>query len=195
MARFANKRIGILGGAFNPVHNGHIHMALYALEKLRLNRVVFVPAGAPPHKKICSGTSARDRLGMLFLAIAGRKKFEISRYELNNKGVSYSVKTAAYFKKKYGKNAKLFFLIGADSAAGLSDWKKIGTLRKIVRFAVMPRPGYTIPPALKGAIKLNMPKKNVSSTAIRGLAKKRKEIKRLVPPEVEKYIRRKKLYR
>ncbi len=194
MAKYGSKRIGILGGTFDPVHNGHLLMARRALKELRLDRVIFVPARIPPHKKIQGGVTAQDRLRMLLLATSGKKKFEVSRCELKRKGPSYSVRTAAHLAKKYGKNTKLFFLIGADSVSGLSKWKKIAALRKIVRFAAAPRAGYKINPGTPGIIKLNMPKKNVSSTVIRRLVKKKKGVKRFVPAEIERYIKRRNLY-
>jgi len=194
MAKYASKRIGILGGTFNPVHSGHLHMAGCALKKLRLDRVIFVPAYIPPHKRIHPGATAKDRLRMLRLAVSGKRKFEVSRYELRKKGTSYSVRTVAHLAKKYGKNTKLFFLIGADSVPGLSKWKDIGRLRKIVSFAVAPRAGYKISRSRPGIIKLKMPEKDVSSTAIRRLVKKKKGISSLVPAEIRRYIQGKNLY-
>ncbi|MGB2705411.1 MAG: nicotinate-nucleotide adenylyltransferase [Candidatus Omnitrophota bacterium] len=195
MGKSVSKRIGILGGTFNPVHNAHLHIAGHALKKLRLDKVIFVPAFIPPHKKIAPGVTTEDRLRMLGLALAGKKFFEVSQYEVNKKGASYSVRTAGHLRKKYGKTTKLFFLIGADSLRGLSKWKKIGTLRKIVRFAVAPRPGFKIKKRLPGIIMLSVPKRNISSTGIRRLVREKKPIKHLVPPRIGKYIRERKLYR
>jgi len=195
MGKFASRRIGILGGTFNPVHNGHLYVANEALKKLRLDKVIFVPARIPPHKKIHAGATAKDRLRMLKMALAGRKKFRISMYEIKKMGTSYSIRTALYLTKKYDKDAKLFFLIGADSLAGLSKWKKIGALREIVRFAVAPRTGFKIKGKLPGIVKLSIMKKSISSTEIRRLAKGHKQLKGLVLPEISKYIRERKLYR
>ena len=82
MGKSVSKRIGILGGTFNPAHNGHLHIAGCALKKLRLDKVIFVPAFIPPHKKIAPGVTTKDRLRMLGLALAGKKKFEVSQYEV-----------------------------------------------------------------------------------------------------------------
>lgn len=195
MGRSASKRIGILGGTFNPVHNGHLHMAGEALKKLHLAKVIFVPAYIPPHKKMRSGATAEERLEMLRLAVRGKRKFKVCPYEIKKKGVSYSVRTAAHLRKKYGKSAKLFFLIGADSLSGLSKWKRIATLQKSVQFAVAPRPGFKIRKAPAGIVKLGMPKKNISSTDIRRLVRNEKQIMRLVPQKIAKYIGKRKLYR
>jgi len=194
MAKYAGKRIGILGGTFNPVHNGHLHLAGCAVRKMRLDKVIFVPAHIPPHKRMSGGATAQDRLKMLLLATAGKKKFEVSRYELEKRGTSYSIRTALHLEKKYGKKTKFFFLIGADSVPGLSKWKKIGALRKIVRFAAAPRADYRVGPEGAGTIKLNIPKKNISSTIIRQFIKRKKRIGRFVPAGIEKYIKRRNLY-
>ena len=88
MGRSASKRIGILGGTFNPVHNGHLYLAGKALAKLRLDKVIFVPAFLPPHKKIYGRISASDRIRMLRLAIDGKRKFAVSLYEIKKTGKS-----------------------------------------------------------------------------------------------------------
>lgn len=194
MGRSGNKRIGILGGTFNPVHNGHLHLARAARRKLKLDRVVFVPARIPPHKRICGNATARDRLRMLRLALRGKKRFEISAFELKQNRKSYSVKTARFFKKRYGKGAELFFLIGADSLASLKEWKNITGIRKILRFVVIPRSAHGIKAAASDAIVLDIPKKDISSTEIRRLAKKKKPIGHLVPAAVRMYIILRKLY-
>lgn len=196
MARSGNKRIGILGGTFNPVHKGHLHVARHALEALNLNKVIFVPAYIPPHKKIRGTATATDRLKMLRLAIGSKKNFELSAYEIKKKGRSYSIKTARFMRKKYGKSAKLFFLIGADSLKELKKWKDIKSLFRILRFVVFPRAGFNAGKrAFPNILKVSAPKKEISSTGIRRFTKKGKPIKRFVPGGVYKYIKEKKLYR
>lgn len=194
MGKSANKRIGILGGTFNPVHNGHLYIAKHAIKKLRLDKVIFVPAYIPPHKKIRGSVKTRDRVHMLRLALRGYKKFSLSTYEIEKKGKSYSVNTAKFFKRKYRRDNKLFFLIGADSLKGLKDWKHIRDLLKMLQFAVVPRPGFRIKKSHAGILKLNIPKKDVSSTGIRRLARKKKSIKRFVPEKVYKFIVMRNLY-
>ncbi|MBL7155552.1 MAG: nicotinate-nucleotide adenylyltransferase [Candidatus Omnitrophica bacterium] len=194
MGKFANKRIGILGGTFNPVHNGHIHIARETLKKLRLDKIIFIPTAIPPHKKIRGNATNTDRLRMLDLATANKKRFVVSQYELRQKGKSYSIKTAKSLKKKYGKKTELFFLIGSDSLAGLKKWKKIAKLTALLRFVVVPRPGFKTETRFSSVLRLDIPKKDISSTEIRLLVRKGKCLAHLVPKSVRKYIKTKKLY-
>ena len=187
-------RIGILGGTFNPVHNGHLYIAGQALKKLSLDRVIFIPTFIPPHKKIKERIKPADRLHMLKSAVRGKKRFSVSEYEMRKKGTSYSIRTVKHLRKRYGKNAKLFFLMGSDSASGLRKWKDASKLLTLVQVVVIPRKGFRINAAFPGVRKLALPKKDVSSFKIRRLASSGKSIKRLVPACVRKYIERKNLY-
>lgn len=194
MVRSASKQIGILGGTFNPIHDGHIYIALRALGELDLRKVIFVPAYIPPHKKIHGNAKTKDRIKMLRLALRGRKKFALSLYEINKKERSYSIKTAKFLKKKLGKKTKLFFLIGADSLSGLKKWKDFSNLSKLVQFVVISRPGFMVKNAPAGVIKINAHGKNVSSTEIRRKISKGQAPKGLVPGVVSLYIKAKGLY-
>lgn len=187
-------RIGILGGTFNPVHSGHLHMAKVALRKLRLRAVIFVPTFIPPHKRVRANISAEDRVRMLQLALEGNKRFTISLYEIRRKGISYSINTIKYFKKKYGSNAELFFLIGADSLMGLKTWKSIKRLLELAQFVVIPRPGFNAKKAPSNIIEIRTLGKDISSAAVRKLIKKGRSIKRFVPKKVFRYIKRRGLY-
>jgi nicotinate-nucleotide adenylyltransferase len=194
MDKSANKRIGILGGTFNPVHNAHLHIAKLTLKKLRLNKVIFVPAYIPPHKKIYGNIKANDRMRMLRLAVGAEKRFLISPYEIKKRGKSYSIKTVRFLKKKYGKQARLFFLIGSDSLKGLGRWKEIRSLFKLTQFVVIPRPGFGMRGAPSGVLRVSAPAKDISSTKIRRYLSKGRSVKGLVPNNVYRYIRSHKLY-
>ncbi|MBE7056790.1 MAG: nicotinate-nucleotide adenylyltransferase [Ruminococcaceae bacterium] len=135
-------RIGISGGTFDPVHKGHIESALAATEQLKLDKVIFVPGGEPPHKLDRRITPARDRLLMLKEAIAQYSNMEISRYETDKKSYSYSIDTVRYFRKEYGPETELFYIIGADVAGELTHWKDYKELFRITSFAALLRPGY-----------------------------------------------------
>ena len=187
-------RIGILGGTFNPVHNGHLYIAGQALKKLSLDKIIFIPTFIPPHKKIKDGIKPADRLHMLKSAIRGKRGFSVSEYEMRKKGTSYSIRTVKYLKKRYGKNTGLFFLVGADSAAGLGKWKSAPKLLALLQFVVVPRKGFKINVAFPGVRRLALPKKDISSAGIRKLASSGRSIKGLVPACVSDYIKRKKLY-
>lgn len=194
MDKCVNKRIGILGGTFNPVHNAHLHIAKQALRKLRLDKVIFIPAYIPPHKKIYGNVTTNDRIRMLRLVLSGEKRFMISLYEIRKKGKSYSIKTIRFLKRKYGKRARLFFLIGADSLKGLPRWKDSAGLLKLAQFVVVPRPGFAMRSGAPGILKVYIPKKDISSTKIRRLLREKKPIKRFVQKEVYRYIKEHKLY-
>jgi nicotinate-nucleotide adenylyltransferase len=194
MGRSVGKRIGILGGTFNPVHKGHLYVAEQALRKLRLDKVIFVPAYMPPHKKISGNVSARDRVRMLRLAVTGKRRFSVSEYEIRARGASYSIRTARFLKRKSGKDTELFFLVGADSLAELGSWKDILKLLGLLRFVAVSRPGFSMKSGYTGLIKLRVPGKAISSSNIRKLIREGKTIRRFVPERVSGYIKRHGLY-
>ena len=194
MGKSVNKRIGILGGTFNPVHNGHLYLAKEACKRLRLDKVVFVPTYLPPHKKIKSNTKTSDRLEMLRLALEKNRRFAIYTYEIDEKGKSYSIRTIKSLRRKFKKNTELFFIIGADSLKGLKKWKDIRELKKIVKFAVFTRPGHIMKLASDDMLYFKVPGVNISSTKIRALLRKNRFLGSAIPRKVQKYIKSKKLY-
>ena len=135
-------RIGIFGGTFNPVHNGHLALCKESKQRLKLEKIIFVPAYIPPHKDSKGIIDAEERYQMLELAIGQEEGFEISRYEIDRKEKVYSINTIAHFKALYSDSAELFFLTGSDSLKGLKSWKDIDKLLKLCRFAVFSRPGF-----------------------------------------------------
>lgn len=135
-------RIGISGGTFDPVHKGHIESALAAKEKLKLDQVVFVPGGEPPHKLDRRITAGEDRLAMLHMALAPFEGLTVSEYELSKAGYSYSIDTVKHLAQAYGEEAELFYIIGADIVGELEHWKDCRELFELCRFAVFMRPGY-----------------------------------------------------
>jgi nicotinate-nucleotide adenylyltransferase len=159
-------RIGVFGGSFDPVHAGHLRLAEAAFSELNLDRVVFVPAAQAPLKGR-SMLPARERLRRVRRAVAGKPRFEVSRCELDRRGVSYTVDTLKYFKRRYGKAAALYFLCGADSARTLGRWKSFPEVLKLCRFVVLSRPGYRIGRLPDGALRLDFDAVDVSSTGIR----------------------------
>ncbi|MGL5308848.1 MAG: nicotinate-nucleotide adenylyltransferase [Metamycoplasmataceae bacterium] len=127
-------KIAIYGGAFNPIHKGHIKIAKYAIETLGLDRLIFVPSYKGPFKKDLELVPGNDRLNMIELVL--EDKMDVSSFEINRKSVSYTIDTVKYFKKKY-KDDELFLIIGSDNLAKLNKWKNIddiATLAKIVVF-------------------------------------------------------------
>jgi nicotinate-nucleotide adenylyltransferase len=188
-------RIGILGGTFNPIHIGHLILAQQTLEKLKLNKVIFVPTYIPPHKGNRKIASAEARFKMAMLATQDNSNFEVSDLEIRRKGRSYSIYTLEELRRKFGVQTRLFFIVGADLLDELYTWKDIGQILKIARFVAVTRPGYELKDLPAGAVSLSIPSMDISSTQIRGYIKKGKSIRYLVTDKVLDYILRQGLYR
>lgn len=202
-------KIAVFGGTFNPVHNGHIAIARAVLKYIGAAQILFVPCNRPYHKDKANPdvrlVLGRHRLEMVKLAIRYDLYFDASDIDLKRKGPTYSIDTVHKLKKIY-PTAKLFFIIGADTLMELHQWHKIGELMQLVRFVIAPRPGYNLyqvksrmrfpREVIKGITRYSLedPRINVSSTQIRSLIREGKSIKNLVPPEVEEYISRHRLY-
>ena len=187
------RRIGILGGTFNPPHVGHLALAAESLRRLKLEKVIFVPTLIPPHKKIGDNNALR-RYKMVSLACKDNPKFEVSKIELKRKSVSYSVETLRRLKKKYGKNAELFFITGSDSLDELESWKNIDEILKLANFIVALRPGFPIKKLRRGIKLIKIPVPDISSSTIRERARLSRQIRSLVPESVRRYIIKNKLY-
>jgi nicotinate-nucleotide adenylyltransferase len=187
------KKIGILGGTFNPIHAGHLMLAEGASNVLGLDCVLFVPCNFPPHKNPSDLVSAKDRIAMVRLAIKGNSSFKVSMIELKRGGKSYSVDTLKELHKKYKGKAKFFFIIGSDSFSGLKKWKDVDELIKLCTLVAAKRPGYNF--KYKGIKLVDIPTLHISSTEIRRFIKNDIGIKYLVPDSVRKYIGKRKLYK
>jgi len=187
------KKIGILGGTFNPIHTGHLLLAEGIREDLGLDYILFIPCNLPPHKKNSGLASANDRVEMVKLAIKGNQFFRLSKIELFREGKSYSIDTVTELNKKYKHKAKFFFIVGSDSFSGLKKWKDIDKIKKLCKLVAASRPGYSF--KYKGIKLIHVPTLNISSTEIRHFVKNRESIKYLVPDLVRSYIEKRKLYR
>lgn len=196
-------KIAIFGGSFNPIHNGHISLAEYALEECELKKVIFLPNANPPHKKNDKIISAIHRFNMVSYAIEGCKSFEISDYEMNMETPSYTINTIRHFKKIYG--ADIFFIIGADSLYTLNLWKQYNDLINESFFIVADRNCKEGNNLLKevqnhekkgGKIKLiKMPKIDITSTLIRNKLSKGEDVSEYLPQKVNDYIMKNGLYK
>jgi len=193
-----SKRIGILGGTFDPPHFGHLVLAQEISEKLKLNRVIFIPSAVPPHKTENEVSSAKHRFEMIKLAIKGNKLFSVSDIELKREGPSYTVNTIKELKKIYAK-AELFFLTGSDILEEILSWKDPQEIYRSIKIVIGLRPGFDeIDPNNQFAQKsqiIEITSLDISSTLIKDKIKKGESIRYLVPRKVEEYIRKKKLYR
>ena len=187
-------KIGILGGTFDPVHNGHMHLAEKISKKLSLDKLIFIPVYIPPHKKGAKVTQARHRYNMLKLAVSGSKIFKLSDMEIKRKGRSYSIETLRRLKRKYGANAELFFITGSDSLGELDKWKDLEEILKLCKFVVVERPGFKTKNPPENIIYLKVSAKDISATKIRGLIKTGRHLSDMMPHMVERYIYRNKLY-
>jgi nicotinate-nucleotide adenylyltransferase len=182
-------RIGLFGGAFNPVHLGHLLVAQAAVEELGLDKLFFIPAAQTPFKPECPSAPAEMRLQWLRLALAGNTRCEVDDQEIRRGGVSYTIETARHFAKKFPQ-AKLFYLIGADNVPKLNEWREADELARLLEFAAVPRPGQ-VPVAFPGPFHGRTLKGfplAISSSDIRARVKARLSIEFLVPPFVAQAI-------
>ncbi|KAF0134399.1 MAG: nicotinate-nucleotide adenylyltransferase [Candidatus Saganbacteria bacterium] len=199
------KRIGILGGTFNPIHNGHLALAAAAKEEFALSEIIFMPSGNPPHKNIDKVVDKEHRYDMVKLAIKNKKDFSPSRLELDREGFSYAVDTFNDLKKKYKRKVKLFYIMGLDSINEILSWKKPLELFTLCEFIVGTRPGTKVrtfkrlvkfPPLEKEVDKIHLMelKEDISSSDIRKKIKDGKSVLKVVPKTVLNYIRKEGLY-
>ena len=199
-------RIGILGGSFDPVHLGHLLLADQALSEAKLDQVLFVPAGVPPHKPDRQLASSDARLEMLRLATGGNCSFQISTCELQREGISFTVDTLRYLHEQR-KADDLFLLMGADSLAEFHTWKSPEEICQLATPIVFSRPGsepvdfdllktFVDEQSLEKIKSSTFPSLQVeiSSTAIRASARTRKSFRYQTPTAVERYIIEKDIY-
>ncbi len=135
--------IGLLGGSFNPIHNGHLHIANHVLQALSLDRVIFIPTGDPPHKPAMSLAPAHHRLEMAKLATESCESFAVDARETLEPTVSYSIDTVTQIKKEFPSGTELGFIIGLDAFLEFPSWKQATHLLNICHMIVCSRPGAT----------------------------------------------------
>lgn len=134
-------KVGLLGGSFNPIHNGHLTIARHVHESMQLSQVLFIPTGDPPHKRDGSLAPANVRLEMVRLAIADNPLFTVSDIEIRRTGKSYSIDTIRALHHHYGPSTELFFIIGLDAFLDFPTWREPTELLRICHVVVVPRPG------------------------------------------------------
>lgn len=190
-------KLGILGGTFDPPHNGHLIVAQDAYEALELDRILFIPAAVPPHKQGRDITSADVRMTMLESAIAGDERFETRDLELRRPGPSYTVDTLRELRAA-DPDCALFLLIGADQYRSLHTWREPETIAALAKLVVLRREGDSYrasdqvrPPDWA----LEVTRIDVSSTEVRRRVVAGEPIRYLVPSGVERIIEREGLYR
>ncbi|KRM43970.1 nicotinate-nucleotide adenylyltransferase [Lentilactobacillus parafarraginis] len=186
------KRVGILGGTFNPVHNGHLIIADQVCSQLGLDQVYFMPDANPPHVDQKLAIDSRDRVAMVNAAIYGNPKFAIEMTEIFRGGVSYSYDTMLELTRRHPEN-QYYFIIGGDMVSYLPKWHRIDDLVKLVSFVGVKRDGYT-PASKYPIIWVDVPYIDISSTLIRSKIRQHQSIRYLVPDAVLKYIKEHHLY-
>ena len=187
-------RLGIYGGTFDPVHLGHLLLARDALEQLRLEAVLFVPAAQSPFKAAKTRATGAQRLAMLKLALKSSPRFWLTRCELDRPAPSYAYDTALEIREAFPR-AELLWLIGADQLALLDQWHRAKDLRKLVTFVLLPRSDGSATSASKTVLSLPQPRRvDISATEIRHRVKSRLPIDHLVPAPIAAYIKRHGLY-
>ncbi len=182
-------KIGLFGGSFNPVHNAHLIMAEWVRDEFSLDKIILIPNYRSPLKSDYHGVSATDRLNMLKLATEGNNNFEISEYELNKEGVSYSIDTIKHF---LNDENEYYFIIGGDSLRSIEKWKDYKDIFRLVKIICVDRD--VISSRNDKVLFSSMPLIDISSTVIRDRISKGKSIKYLVPDKVADYIHKEKLY-
>ncbi|WP_375712466.1 nicotinate-nucleotide adenylyltransferase [Liquorilactobacillus uvarum] len=186
------KRIGILGGTFNPPHMGHLIIAEQVADQLGLERILFMPDAKPPHVDHKGSIDAIERERMVALSIEGNALFQMEECELERGGISYTYDSVKFLKECH-PDYELYFIIGGDMVAYLPKWHKIDQLVKMVHFVGVAREGY--PQKSQYPITwVDIPLINISSTLIRQKLSQHCSIKYLVPAAVEKYIYERGLY-
>lgn len=193
------ERLGLFGGTFDPPHLGHLALAEWAREQLRLDRVLFIPAGQPPHKRGRRISSAAARLAMTRLAIRGHSGFGVSTLELESPGASFTVDTLNQVAARHPR-ARLFLLIGADSLDEFRTWRSPEAILERATLAVAARPGAGRAATRawarrQGVVWLGNPGLEVSSSLVRERARAGRSVRYLVSDPVARYITRHRLYR
>ena len=208
--------VGVLGGTFDPIHLGHLAIADEVRETLGLERILFVPAGIPPHKPDRMISSAADRVGMVRLAIADNPAFELSRLEVDRPGPSFAVETLAELTRAARarrKDADLTFILSDEALAGFPEWRDPARILELARLAVVPRAftgatatgrrvwriddawvGLHLPDGAQRVVFVEAPRIAISASDIRRRVASGRSIRYLVPPAVLAYIADHRLY-
>lgn len=195
-------RLGIFGGTFDPIHYGHLFIAEEARVRFRLEKILFVPAGTPPHKKENELSPAKHRYAMTVIAIYGNPAFACTPIEIDRKGVSYTIDTLVQLRKEYPED-EFFYITGIDAVCDIMTWHRHQEVMRMARFITAARPGYSLnrlrdrlpPDYLENILLLGTTMLDVSSTELRYRVRHNLPIRYLTPDGVIEYIRKHRLYR
>ncbi len=193
----SGRRIGVMGGTFDPIHYGHLVAAAQVAESCELDEVVFVPTGQP-WQKTHDVSRAEDRYRMTLLATVDNPVFQVSRVDIERPGPTYAVDTLADLRVAYGSDAEVFFITGADALAAFATWKDHRRILDLAQLIGVTRPGHRLadPGLPTGAVSLvDVTAVDISSTACRARAAAGLTLDYLVPAAVAHYIVKNGLYR
>ena len=198
-----NGRMGIFGGTFDPIHHGHLAIAEQVADVLRLERVIFVPGGVPPHKDLASVKApVEDRYAMVEAAVKGNERFVVDRVEVDAGRAMYSVETVPLVKERY-EGEEWFFVSGADEVSNLLSWRDPDGFLAEARMVAATRPGYDISnldhlsSELKNfdrIVPVECTRLDISATTIRQMVAEGKSVRYLVPEAVYEIIYDRGLY-
>lgn len=201
------QRFGVMGGAFDPIHYGHLVTAEEALSQFNLDKIIFMPTGQPPHKEARKMVVAEERYLMTVMATASHPQFSVSRYEIDKPAPSYTIDTVEALKRSMAPSSELYFITGADAVLEILTWKEPHKLAKYCSFIAATRPGYDLS-KLKVTISdlkergivfpdvhfVEVPALAISSTDIRKRVNENRPITFLLPHPVANYIKKEKFY-
>ncbi|GAA4925128.1 nicotinate-nucleotide adenylyltransferase [Stackebrandtia albiflava] len=193
------RRVGVMGGTFDPIHHGHLVAAATAAAECALDEVVFVPAGRPWQKAGGGVSPAEDRYVMTVLATAAHPRFTVSRVDIDRPGETYAVDTLRDLRDRYGPETELFFITGADTLANVTTWRAVDEVFAAATFVTVNRPGHSgrdvsLPPHARVEW-LEMPAMDISSTDCRQRVASGRPIWFLTPEAVVRYVDSRGLYR
>lgn len=196
-------RLGIMGGTFDPIHNGHLVAAEQAFYDLSLDVVVFMPAGRPAFKQDRRVTSGEDRFAMTLLATADNPHFLASRFEIDREGVTYTADTLRLMRELYPPNVEFYFITGADAIAEIVQWRDAADIARIAHLVAATRPGYDLDRAMEAidgsgldfdVTYLSVPALAISSSYLRERVAQGQGLRYLTPEQVTGYLHKHRLY-
>jgi nicotinate-nucleotide adenylyltransferase len=192
------RRVGVVGGTFDPIHNGHLVAASEVASRFGLDEVVFVPTGQPWQKTHRDVAPAEDRYLMAVIATASNPSFSVSRVDIDRPGETFTIDTLADLRREYGDTTELFFITGADALAQIIGWHRSDELFALAHFVGVTRPGHQLedPGFPEGGVSLiEVPALAISSTDCRDRVAAGEPVWYLVPDGVVQYISKRGLYR
>jgi nicotinate-nucleotide adenylyltransferase len=192
------RRVGIMGGTFDPIHHGHLVAASEVADRFALDEVVFVPTGQPWQKGDIDVSAAEDRYLMTVIATASNPRFHVSRVDIDRVGDTYTVDTLRDLREVYGEATDLYFITGADALEKILSWKDADQIFAMAHFIGVTRPGFELSDAHLPADTVSLvqvPAMAISSTDCRARVAAGKPVWYLVPDGVVQYIAKRHLYR